>query len=78
MRAFLLPPQSDSGNNALRRLDIATRTVSLLAGSSASPGAAGSQDGVGTSARFRSPNCMTMDSAASFILIVSYDFALSS
>jgi len=48
---------SDSGNNKIRKINIATGEVSTLAGS----GASGSIDGVGTRASFATPNGLTID-----------------
>ena len=48
---------SDSGNNKIRQINIATGKVTTLAGS----GASGSFDGVGTRASFANPNGLTID-----------------
>ena len=51
---------ADSSNNAIRRIDIATKTVTTFAGS-AGLLTAGFQDGTGTSARFEIPKGITTD-----------------
>src|SRR5262249_54145454 len=43
---------ADSGNHAIRKIDLANRTVTTIAGD---PNTAGTDDGVGTSAHFGSP-----------------------
>lgn len=48
---------SDSGNNKIRKINIATGKVTTLAGS----GASGSFDGIGTRASFANPNGLTID-----------------
>lgn len=48
---------SDSGNNKIRKINIATGEVTTLAGS----GASGSIDGVGTRASFANPSGLTID-----------------
>ncbi len=49
---------SDTGNNTVRKIVIATGAVSTLAGTA---GATGSADGAGSAARFHSPNGITTD-----------------
>ncbi len=56
----------DSGNNRIRRLDIALSRVTTLAGS----GAIGFQDGVGTNAAFSGPVGVSIDPTGTYALIV--------
>jgi len=49
---------ADSGNNVIRRIDLATATVSTIAGLAENTGA---MDGVGSSARFFAPTGMATD-----------------
>jgi sugar lactone lactonase YvrE len=50
---------ADSGNNAIRKIVIATATVTTLAG--AASGSSGSADGIGPAARFNGPQGITTD-----------------
>jgi DNA-binding beta-propeller fold protein YncE len=50
---------SEFGNRTLRRVDVATGAVTLLAGAA---GSAGDADGTGASARFRRPGAMVVSS----------------
>lgn len=54
---------ADSGNSTIRKIVIATGTVTTLAGS----GASGAADGAGTAASFNLPEGMTTDGASLFI-----------
>lgn len=47
----------DSGNNAIRRINLATKNVELVAG-----GTPGSNNGIGTSAQFNSPTGIALES----------------
>jgi hypothetical protein len=49
---------ADSGNNTIRKIDVATRRVTTIAGSAE---ASGDADGVGTSARFDNPVGLVFD-----------------
>lgn len=49
---------SDSANNTIRKIEISTGTVTTLAGT---PGAAGSSDGVGSTALFNTPQGIATD-----------------
>ena len=55
----------DSGNNTIRRIDVATDSVSTLAGS---PGSLGSTDGTGVAARFNMPMGAASDGAGHFFV----------
>ena len=54
-------------NHLIRRIDIASGTVTTLAGLA---GSSGSTDGVGTSARFNGPYHIAMDAAGTFAIAV--------
>lgn len=72
-------PQIDSFNNAVRRIDIATRAVTTVAGNYAlsnfgvtgPPLNFGHDDGVGTAASFYFPSGVSMDAAGTFAFVVS-------
>lgn len=72
--AFFL---GDRGNNLIRRINLANGMVTTVAGSlSGTVGTLGStnfghSDGIGTAASFYHPCGLTMDAAATFVLIVS-------
>jgi sugar lactone lactonase YvrE len=51
---------ADSGNSTIRRVDLATMAVTTLAGTAVS---AGSADGTGANARFKSPSGLASDGA---------------
>ncbi len=55
---------ADSGNHTIRKIDIATRTVTTLAGS---VGVAGTIDGTGSAARFNYPLGITSDGKNLFV-----------
>ena len=57
---------TDSGNNTIRKIVIATREVSTFAGS---PGVTGSADGIGSAAQFNSPTGITIDKAGSYLYV---------
>jgi sugar lactone lactonase YvrE len=50
---------ADSGNHAIRRINLVTRQVETIAGTA---GAAGLADGMGNEARFKSPSGITIES----------------
>lgn len=52
---------SDTNNNKIRKIVIATGAVSVLAGPANGTTTAGDLDGTGTAARFNSPNAITTD-----------------
>jgi hypothetical protein len=56
---------ADSGNHTIRRVVIADRTVTTLAGSA---GSAGSADGTGAIARFDTPSGLAVDGAGSLFV----------
>lgn len=55
---------TDSGNHTIRQIDIATKAVSTVAGSS---GSIGSSDGIQGAARFNVPNRITTDGASLYV-----------
>lgn len=55
---------ADSGNNKIRKIEIATGVVTTLAGS----GVAGGVDGTGTAASFFSPNGITINGANLYVV----------
>jgi DNA-binding beta-propeller fold protein YncE len=57
---------ADRNNATIRRVDVATRTVTTLAGMA---GAHGSTDGVGSAARFNDPYGITMDAAGTVLYV---------
>jgi len=57
---------ADSGNNTIRRLDVANNQVTTIAGT-AGPGA--SMDGMGTTARFNSPRAVALDASTNKLYI---------
>ncbi|HEY1695426.1 MAG TPA: hypothetical protein VGG39_24825 [Polyangiaceae bacterium] len=59
-----------SDNETIRRLDLATMTVTTLAGA---PGVIGSVDGVGPSARFDQPGAMAYDGAGGLYVADSFN-----
>jgi hypothetical protein len=56
---------ADGGNHTLRQVDIATGAVTTIAGS---PGIAGTSDGSGSTARFRSPAGLAFDGAGKLLV----------
>ena len=60
--------QADRGNNRIRLLILSSSRVSTLAGLALNHG---SQDGIGTVARFDQPWDVVLDATGSFALIVS-------
>lgn len=56
----------DTDNHTIRRMDLESREVTTVAGS---PKESGTDDGVGTKARFRRPTAMTMDEDARALYI---------
>jgi hypothetical protein len=58
--------QTDKENNRVRRVSIATGTVTTLAGD----GTQGCVDGFGTSAQFSSPVDLAVNAAGSFAVVV--------
>jgi len=56
---------ADSRNDTIRKVDIATGTVTTLAGLAGSPGSA---DGTGSAARFTYPEGLTSDSAGNLLV----------
>jgi DNA-binding beta-propeller fold protein YncE len=72
--AALLPVAyvADSGNHAVRRVDLATGAVTLLAGS---PWAAGEADGVGSAARFRRPCGVALSPDYQWLFVTDSDAA---
>ncbi|MEM8535849.1 MAG: hypothetical protein AAGF95_33795 [Chloroflexota bacterium] len=57
---------ADTDNHIIRRLDLTTREVTTLAGQ---PGEVGTDDGIGSAARFAFPRGVAIDSDAQFVLI---------
>jgi sugar lactone lactonase YvrE len=57
---------TDSGNSVVRRIDIATGTVTTLAGS---PRSTGRTDGTGTAARFESPRGVASDGLGNLFVV---------
>ena len=57
---------ADGTNHTIRRLDVATRTVTTLAGTA---GAYGYADGVGSAARFNGPYGITTDAAGTVLYV---------
>lgn len=72
--SLLSPPQADSFNNALRRVNLSSGFVTTVGGnlnlSSGPPVNYGHSDGVGTAASFYYPSDIAMDSIGSFAIIV--------
>ena len=60
--------QADEGNHVIRRISMASATVTTLAGTA---GSTGSTNGVGPAARFNLPSGIAMDDAVTFLIIVS-------
>ncbi len=60
---------ADTGNHIIRKVVIATREVTTLAGSAGDPGSA---DGVGTAARFIQPRAIATDGTNVFVIDGSY------
>ena len=58
---------ADSGNNKIRKIDIATAMVSSLTGAANTPGAAGFADGTGAAAKFNGPLGITSDGASLYV-----------
>ncbi len=73
-RGSLLTPhaflsvQGDFGNHLIRRIDIASGTVTTLAGAALSTG---STNGMGTAARFFYPLGVAIDAAGAIAIVVS-------
>jgi sugar lactone lactonase YvrE len=61
---------ADTSNNTIRKIDLATGTVSTLAGS---PGVTGSSDGTGTAAEFNRPVGLAMDKEGDLYVADSYN-----
>lgn len=59
---------ADSGNNAIRVVDLEAGTVSTLAGG----GAAGSRDGTGAAARFNDPTGLALDGTGKILFVGDY------
>lgn len=59
--------QADRFNFCIRRIDLTTTAVTTYVGNQAGPGYT---DGVGTSASFQAPWGVTIDGAATFVLVV--------
>jgi len=57
---------ADTTNHTIRRIDVATRTVTTLAGQ---PGVPGSADGVGTAALFYEPWGLAVDAAGATVYV---------
>ena len=60
---------ADSSNYRIRSIDVATRAVTTLAGSSSQPGAT---DGVGSAARFSDPNGIAVDAAGTTAYVADF------
>jgi DNA-binding beta-propeller fold protein YncE len=62
---------TDNSNNVIRKIDLATRAVSMLAGSTSaiSMQNTGSNDGIGTFATFYSPKGIAIDPLGTFALV---------
>ena len=60
--------QADTINSLIRRIDLATRTVTTFAGY---VGMNGRSDGIGSNARFFGPYCIVVNSSSDFALVVS-------
>lgn len=58
---------ADTGNHTIRRIDISTGVVTLLAGIAGSAGSADSTDGTGTTARFNQPKGITTDGSNLYV-----------
>ena len=58
-------PSQDASTNRIRRVDVTTGVTTTLAGS----GTPGDSDGVGTSARFSSPQGVAIDPSGAFALV---------
>jgi hypothetical protein len=56
---------ADSGSNTIRKIELATRRVTTIAGSAEAPGGA---DGIGTSARFDNPVGLVFDKQGSLLV----------
>ena len=69
---ILLTMQADAGNNLIRRINIASRVVTTLAGNSSR----GNADGIGTVVTFFSPGGVTMDPLGAFALVVRCSSAM--
>ncbi|MDQ6990495.1 MAG: Ig-like domain-containing protein [Mariprofundaceae bacterium] len=59
---------TDTGNNNIRQIIIATGAVSLVAGSPGAGAVIGTANGVGTAARFNIPNGITTDGTSLFVV----------
>jgi hypothetical protein len=64
---------ADSANHTIRKVVIATRVVTTLAGSA---GALGSADGTGTDARFNYPTAVTCDEAGNLLVADSGNYMI--
>ena len=60
---------ADTGNNAIRLIDLNAGTVTTIAGN----GGLGNTDGVGAAARFAEPNGLAFDATASNIFISDFE-----
>lgn len=60
---------ADTGNNAIRLIDLAAGTVSTIAGN----GGLGFQDGVGAAARFAEPNGLAFDASGQNLFISDFE-----
>jgi hypothetical protein len=72
-RCHPLPPQADSNNHLLRRVNLTTGLVTTLAGRiSGSIGSNnfGNADGIGTAASFNLPWGVAIDSAGTVLVVV--------
>jgi DNA-binding beta-propeller fold protein YncE len=59
---------ADQGSNTIRRIDIASRTVTTLAGLA---GAYGYDDGIGSAARFYNPSWVAVDAAGTTVFVTA-------
>ncbi|MGH9415674.1 MAG: hypothetical protein ACRD01_03520 [Terriglobales bacterium] len=64
---------ADTGNDAIRLIDLSAGTVSTLAGGDAPNGGLGSADGVGNAARFAEPNGLVFDATGQNIYISDFE-----
>ncbi len=58
---------SDSGNNKIRKIEIATGAVSSLTGAANTAGTPGGADGAGTAATFNGPQGITTDGVSLYV-----------